>query len=144
MYCTKCGKQLPNSSAFCACCGEKQNNQSQSWTLPEPKTTASNSLSANPVKKPGYMLIALLIVGGVICIGLFISKISSPARLAEETVATAGYGATITPELTFYVGGADPNRLIEYDSEEAAMAVIQGYADMEEEVAGDGRYGYLP
>jgi len=103
MFCKKCGKQLPNGSAFCAFCGEKQMDA----TPPIPKT-ASKTQPANmsATKKQHTLLLilgaialsAVVVTVAIILLGkrpmenAALSLTQKEASLNQNAISAGGYG----------------------------------------------------
>lgn len=103
MFCTNCGKEIPENVKFCNYCGTAQNNESaqntqsnprtygqqQSATHSEPVHTAphsSNSKKNNTKKKVGIVLVCLqilVLIGGISSGTVLVMLVSGPAGFFE-------------------------------------------------------------
>ena len=98
MYCFKCGKEIPDSSAFCPFCGTRQESVPQAAAGPAapspaaadpepaavpPRTDYAQPINQSPIRKAQYNLLCIL--------GLVISAIS----LFFNYFGLVGLGGTI-------------------------------------------------
>ena len=67
MYCTNCGKELPENSKFCNYCGSAQGAgvQSERLTVPESKKTKA------PKKKSGWLAVSVFLISVFIVVMCF-------------------------------------------------------------------------
>ena len=114
MYCTNCGKEIPDDSVFCTFCGEKVEggpvNTNKSSGMPKitvPKVNAPKNVNKKAVAVAGGVA-AVVIVGGVA-----MSLVSSPkAAVAKGLQKTWKAVCTEETGVGSYLGMNDINKMI--------------------------------
>ncbi len=86
MYCSKCGKQLPEESGFCAYCGEKLNAPKETRT--PPATGVTRKSAVYPKRKTPLILAViagiLIIVAALAIFGNNTHTVKAPNITAEQ------------------------------------------------------------
>lgn len=84
MYCTNCGKEIPDDSVFCIFCGQKVDG----GVSPEPKAAESGTQGQQPVKPPVKMnKKSLAVAGGVVAAVVVIGGATMLFSSPKATVA---------------------------------------------------------
>lgn len=114
MYCTNCGKEIPDDSVFCTFCGEKVEggpvNTNKGSGMPKitaPKVSAPKNINKKAVAVAGGVA-AVVIVGGAA-----MSLVSSPkAAVAKGIQKTWKAVCTEETGINSYLGMNDINKMI--------------------------------
>ena len=81
MYCSKCGKQLPEGSGFCAYCGQKLSEATTSIDNPTPTVSGKR---LNPAASPKEKLpLMLAVIAGMLIISVLL--ITANGDLPDKT-----------------------------------------------------------
>ena len=67
MYCTNCGKELPENSKFCNYCGSAQGTEGQ----PERPNVPENKKTKTPKKKTGWLAVSVLLISVFVIVMCF-------------------------------------------------------------------------
>ncbi len=114
MYCTNCGKEIPDDSVFCTFCGEKVEggpvNTNKGSSMPKitaPKVSAPKNINKKAVAVVGGVA-AVVIIGGAA-----MSLVSSPkAAVAKGLQKTWKAVCTEETGINSYLGMNDINKMI--------------------------------
>lgn len=107
MYCTKCGKQIPDGSSFCPSCGATQNNST--ITL-----TSNSEPSSSTKKKRGCGSCLGLLIAIVIIAALVVTVGIKNAPVEKSIVDSLQYANISTEELIHAMG--EPDNIEDWDS----------------------------
>ncbi len=107
MYCSKCGKELPSVSQFCAYCGEKQPHGAIA--------PAANALAGAPGKRLSKPVVLCALAAALVTAGILLFSNIGPSRREKfipfENVISAGVGHTVgvMPDGSVVSAGVEDN-----------------------------------
>ncbi|MBR6498859.1 MAG: zinc-ribbon domain-containing protein [Clostridia bacterium] len=95
MFCTKCGKELPEGAVFCPFCGQKQGTPAETPASPAPAPESAGyakPVNQSPIKKARYNILCIigLVIGAIAIVFSYI-----PLDLFKVLGVLAGIGAVI-------------------------------------------------